>query len=539
MSNRYSIAKYYRLSSEDDDLKLAGKLESNSISNQRNLVESFIAGMPELADAPSFEYFDDGWSGKNFERPNVQRMLEDVRQGKINCIIVKDLSRFGRDYLAVGNYISRVFPFLQVRFIAINDGFDSIRPVDVDSLETSFKTLLYDLYSRDLSRKVRSAKLQRAKRGDFQSPFAPFGFVKDPENKKCLKIDPEAAAIVRSIFELAASGVGAEEIAKRLNRDGTLTQMMYKREAGCSRSAWPCVGPNNFWTRHSVTAILRDERYVGKVIYGKRTRPAIGDSHTIKNQRTDWVIVENAHQGIVTEAEYRKAQDTLREFCERDDITFHNRPLERKVRCGICGHVMTRINSKEPYYYCSTPKVTDAYACPTEQIPESDIMELLHEGLLTRARAAVNLSELWRERHRQKHVSTAAIQKELTRLSEDLVRQNNLIKDLYESFASGKLDKAGYLNEKANEVKKRNGITSKIAELETQLSNMSSAGELKNRFADTFRQYVDVGEITKEIAGEVLDGIMVFPDYRLEVCWNYQNEHDSLVMELHSTENTG
>ena len=184
MNRRYVIGKYYRLSSEDDDLNRSGKLESNSISNQRTLVESFIARTPELADAETIEYFDDGWSGKNFDRPEVQRMLADVREGRINCIVVKDLSRFGRDYLTVGNYISQVFPFLGVRLIAINDGFDSIRPTDIDSLETSFKTILYDLYSRDISRKVRNAKTQRAKRGDFQSPFSPFGYRKDPENKK-------------------------------------------------------------------------------------------------------------------------------------------------------------------------------------------------------------------------------------------------------------------------------------------------------------------------------------------------------------------
>ncbi len=153
----YVVAKYLRLSSEDADLKQSGKAESNSISNQRNLLDAYIRGIPEFTDATVLEFCDDGWSGKNFERPAVQAMLEQVRHGQIQCIAVKDISRFGRDYLTVGNYISRIFPFLGVRFIAVNDGLDSIRPMDVDSLDTSFKELLYDLYSRDLSRKVRNA----------------------------------------------------------------------------------------------------------------------------------------------------------------------------------------------------------------------------------------------------------------------------------------------------------------------------------------------------------------------------------------------
>ncbi len=152
------IAEYLRLSSEDIDLKDARKTESNSISNQRDLLNAHIAKIPEFSESEVVEFCDDGWSGKNFERPAVQEMLAQVRQGKIHCVIVKDLSRFGRDYIIVENYISRIFPFLGVRFISVNDGIDSIRPMDVDSLDTSFRALLYDLYSRDLSRKVRSAK---------------------------------------------------------------------------------------------------------------------------------------------------------------------------------------------------------------------------------------------------------------------------------------------------------------------------------------------------------------------------------------------
>ena len=171
--NGYIVAKYLRLSSEDDDLNQTGKLESNSISNQRDLLDYFIARAPDFAGATVIEFCDDGWSGKNFERPAFQDMIAQAQKGGINCILVKDMSRFGRDYLVVGNYISRVFPFLGVRFIAVNDGIDSIRPADIDSLDTSFKALLSDLYSRDLSRKVRNALFFRVKRGDYVSSFAP------------------------------------------------------------------------------------------------------------------------------------------------------------------------------------------------------------------------------------------------------------------------------------------------------------------------------------------------------------------------------
>ena len=231
-------AKYIRLSNEDDDLGMCGKMESNSVSNQRDLLDAFISRTPELADTNVIEFCDDGWSGKNFERPAVQEMIEQAKQGKIQCILVKDISRFGRDYLTVGNYISCVFPFLGVRFIAVNDGFDSIRTAEIDSLETSFKTLLYDLYSRDLSRKVRNAKRFRAQRGDFLSRYAPYGYIKDPADKNHLVIDPEAAEIVRRIFRLMADGNRTVQIAAILNREAVPTPMRYKLAAGCSYTKW-------------------------------------------------------------------------------------------------------------------------------------------------------------------------------------------------------------------------------------------------------------------------------------------------------------
>ena len=162
-----TVAKYLRLSAEDADLRQSGREESNSIVNQRNLLDAFIERTPDLSGAKILEFCDDGWSGKSFERPAVKELLEQTKQGLIHCIIVKDMSRFGRDYLTVGNYVSRVFPFLGVRFIAVNDGIDSIRPKDIDSLDTSFKALLYDLYSRDLSRKTRSARRFRAQKGEY------------------------------------------------------------------------------------------------------------------------------------------------------------------------------------------------------------------------------------------------------------------------------------------------------------------------------------------------------------------------------------
>ena len=297
-----TVAKYLRLSAEDADLRQSGREESNSIVNQRNLLDTFIDRTPDLSGSKVLEFCDDGWSGKNFERPAIKELLEQTRQGLIHCIIVKDMSRFGRDYLTVGNYISKVFPFLEVRFIAVNDGIDSIRPRDIDSLDTSFKALLYDLYSRDLSRKTRSARRFRAQKGEYLGARPLYGYVKDPERKNHLIIDPPAAEIVRHIFSMVGGGMSIAQTARTMNQQQAPTPMQDKTAKGMY-AAWNCVGEVNFWTEAMVLKIVRDEQYTGSTVYGRRYYDRIGQSHSVKVSKKDWIVVPDVHEPIVSREE--------------------------------------------------------------------------------------------------------------------------------------------------------------------------------------------------------------------------------------------
>ena len=519
-----TVAKYIRLSSEDGDLEQAGKSESNSITNQRNLLDSFISQTPEFSGARVLEFCDDGWSGKNFDRPAVQKMLGEVSQNRIQCIVVKDLSRFGRDYLTVGNYISRVFPFQGVRFISVNDGIDSIRPADIDSLETSFKGLLYDLYSRDLSRKVRSSKSFRAKRGDFLAPFAPYGYVKDPANPRRLAVDPEAAETVRRIFQMMADGQTAEQIAKALNHDAVPTPMLHKRAAGCSRTSWPCIREDNFWTSSAVEKILRDERYTGKSVYGRRTRHTVGDWHTVKVGKQDWVVADGAHEGVVSREEFDRAQAAMREYREHDGTRDGGGTLRRKVRCGICGRVMTRSNGKSPYYLCHTPRVTEAFSCPAQPVPECDIQAVLLDGIRAMAATAVEWDRIWREARKKKRGGVTVTLKAVATLKETHAGHERKIRELYEAFALGEIGKAEYLAAKGVMLQKRDSAAERIAALEAGLESTAADGGLGDRFSDGFQKYAEIEEISAEIAKDVLKEILVYPEYRLEVIWNYREE---------------
>lgn len=531
--NSLVIAKYLRLSDEDADLKHGEKIESNSIQNQRNLLDMFIRNNPELAEAGTLEFCDDGWSGKNFERPAFQKMISMVRQGKIHCIIVKDLSRFGRDYLTVGNYISRIFPFLDVRFIAVNDGFDSIRPMDVDSLETSFKTLLYDIYSRDLSRKVRSARQFRAQRGEFLSPFAPYGYIKNPDDRKRLVIDQDAAEIVERIFQMAADGQTPHQIAKIFNKEDIPTPMRYKRASGCSRRVWQSIHDKNFWTQSLVAKILRDERYIGRGVYGKRTRDMVGHVHTVKVSRSEWITVDDTHEGIVTREQFDRAQASLRTFMERNNSHWGDGvPMNKKVRCGICGHVMVRHKTKRPYYLCDTPRFTDTFLCTEERLLEGDLMEALLEGLRVQALLAVELGRLWEEQQKKKRRSVTVTVKKLASLKEERSQIGQQIKELYESFALGEISKTEYLSAKSAAVEQKDTLAVRIGELEAELENTGENGRLNNRFVSNFQKYAEVEEITREIVTDVIGGVFVYPGGRFEIEWNYREEFERILMEV-------
>ena len=527
----YTIAKYLRLSSEDNDVDAGSKLESNSIANQRNLIDSFLRGNSEFIGANIIELCDDGWSGTNFDRPAVQKLLQLVKEGKVQCIIVKDLSRFGRDYLTVGNYISQIFPFLGVRFIAINDGLDSSHPMDVDSLETSFKTLLYDLYSRDLSRKIRSSLRFRAKQGCFLSPFAPYGYVKDPANKNHLLIDPEAAEVVRRIFHMIADGIPATQVANRLNHDAVPTPFAFKKAAGVTLSIPRMVNEKNFWTKGTIYQIVRDERYIGKTIYGKHIRDKVGGTHVVKASREDWITSEHTHEGIVTPEEYKLAQEGLRKFVERAAHPSKN-PLTQRVRCGICGRIMNRVSNKNAYYLCETPRYTELYACPTEHIPEPVLFEMLLNELRGQAEIAVETGRLLEEQRSKQKVDTTAILKKLDALRDTLNQKRRQIKALYDSFVLEGMSKAEYIAQKGALNQDCENINQQINSLEAELDNSNCSGELDNSFVNSFQKYKDVQELTADVVADVLSEIHVYPNNRFEIIWNHQQAYRKLMLEL-------
>lgn len=522
-------AIYLRISSEDTDLKTSDKDESESISNQRRLLRDYVRSHADLSGSEILEFCDDGWSGTNFERPAMKELLEQVKRGKINCIVVKDLSRFGRDYITVGDYISRVFPFLGVRFISVNDGFDSINPQDIDSLDTSFRTLIYDLYSRDLSRKVKSAKKARAERGAFLSPYAPYGYIKDPEDKNHLLVDEEAAVVIRRIFQSAADGLKAWEIAAELNGDGICSPKTYKVLSGCTRTPWRSIQEENFWTVGLITKILRDERYIGKVVYGKRIRDIVGSTHTVKISRDDWIVVPDQHEAIVSKTLFDAAQACMREYREYESPTASGNPLKRKVYCGVCGHAMTRDCRKKGSYFCGTKKLNTGFDCSEEKIPEADILEAVIDTIQVYAQYAVSIDRLLKTKQNQRQLDRKQAQRQLQVLQSKKAQLDKRLQDLYEGLVEGELSRESFATQKKSLTEQSEEISRTISELERKTS---TDDDCSNAVVEKFKNYAGITALTKEISNELLKSVTIYPDGYMDVKLNLVDEIQKLMEML-------
>lgn len=529
------VVMYLRISSEDKDIQEKGKTESDSIANQRLLLTDFIRSHPDFCDAELDELCDDGWSGKNFERPGMMELLDQVKHGTVQCIVVKDFSRFGRDYLTVGNYISRVFPFMGVRFISVNDGFDSSHPGDIDSLDTSFKTLIYDLYSRELSQKVKAARKQRAEQGLFLSPFSPYGYAKDEADKNHLVIDEPAAEVVRRIFQMTLDGFGSTEIALALNREGVMTPMRYKHSSGVGRK-WPCICEDNFWTDGNIGIILRDERYIGTVIYGKRERVQIGHWNHKPVDKENWIVRENRHEAIISKENFDAVQKLLAARPSRPYTPQTDRSLKRKVFCGVCGHAMRRavdrlVTGNKMRYRCSTHSFSDAYGCTGHGIDEADILNAILETVRVYARLAVRLDKLNSARQERSRREKKDVGKKLIALQNEKLRLVSRLQELYEGFVSGEISRETYLSQKGSISERESEIAAETRKLEQSVAESTSE---QSEAIARYIGYAEIDELTEDMINDLVERISVYPDDVLEVRLRFTDELEELIAILDS-----
>ena len=366
------------------------------MTHQRMLLNRYLETHPEFEAYQVLEFQDDGRSGTNFERPGIKAMLEMVRRREIDCVIVKDFSRFGRNYVEVGNYLEQVFPFLGVRFISVNDGYDSKDyPYGVaGDINNGLRNLINELYSRDLSQKVKDSYRQYTKRGQCVSAYPIYGYVKSPADRRLLIPDPEAADIVRRIFERCNAGEGPTQIASGLNRDGVPTPSQRKRDLGSKRQLWNSARLQNEWSDKAITRILRDERYTGKLIGIKTTRTELGNQKSSRKQsEEDWIVVPGTFEAIVSQETFDEAQrqlETLRRHSgKRETNTPAVHLFSRKLKCGHCGLALGRhVVDLGVYYHCERRAWNSGATCLGARLFEDDLIRTVLASIRFQARLA-------------------------------------------------------------------------------------------------------------------------------------------------------
>ena len=296
---QYLASAYVRLSKEDMNSASGLRSESNSISNQKQLILDFLKDKADIKLVSIRE--DDGYTGTDYDRPDFQRMMDDIRAGVVNCVIVKDLSRFGREYINAGKYIDRLFPYYGVRLISINDGIDTVTRSSSDDLSIMLKNLMNDNYCRDISIKIRSQLQVKRKNGDFIGAFAPYGYEKDPDKKNHLVIDPYAAGVVRDIFRWKLEGINQDRISQKLNAQGILSPMEYKRSQGLSYQTSFKTRSQAQWTPSAVRRILANPVYVGTLVQGVHSRPNYKIKKLVLNEKEKWVIYSDCSCAVIHE----------------------------------------------------------------------------------------------------------------------------------------------------------------------------------------------------------------------------------------------
>lgn len=536
MEKKYNAAIYIRLSKDDGD-----KMESNSISNQRTLIESFVKGKPEITICS--ERVDDGYSGVTFDRPAVKAMLEDIKEGTINCVIVKDLSRFGRNYIETGRYIEQVFPFMGVRFIAINDGFDSVsQQSQADGMIIPFKNLINDAYSRDISIKVRSQLNIRCKQGDYIGAFPLYGYFRSKEDRHKLEIDSFAAMTIRDIFKWKIEGMSNQRIAEKLNAMGILSPLEYKRMLGWAYSTTFKLQPVAKWTAGTVGRILKNEVYTGTMIQGKESRPNYKIKKKFPKPQSEWIVVPNTHEPIIPKEEFAlvnrlMAADT-RTAPESDSLYIFSGMLE----CGHCEHSMIRKPVKSygktyTYYVCRTQKA-DKNKCNSKcRIAESLLRDCVLKLIQEQIHMVCVIDELMQYINTLplKQTEVQKVDLRVQRKREEYDQSQKQIFELYNDYKRGVVSEENYLTWKSSYENNAKQIAEAIQTLETELSDLLKNHTKQNKWIEEFKQFKGITKLTRPVLTTLVKKIVILDKQIIQIHYMFQDEFENTLRLIEAT----
>ena len=505
------IGCYIRLSHADED---RGKQnESNSVHNQRELIHHFILTHPEFCDWHIQEFVDDGFTGTNENRPEFQRMINLIHLNQIHCVIVKDFSRFARNYLITGNYLEQVFPLHGVRFIAINDGYDSMTSVNsLDAMSMTLKSILHSYYSRDLSAKIFATNTQRMKSGLFVGTPC-YGYMLSTDRTHQI-IDPESAKIVRMIFDMALAGKTRPEIVKYLNDYKIPTPAEYNNRFERRKSNMITSHP--LWDHGKVSRILRQEEYTGKLIMRKNVQPVPCVKKYRKAAPAEQFVREAAHEAIVTQEEFDRVQAMIPRRKGWDRRNQRMYPLKKLVRCGTCGKVMKYMDTPAPGgFFCADSRIEHSVCSPRIQ-PMEEVEEFVYQRIKHLLPTINAQGELQK---RPKSTSDQSERRMLTQKQQDMKRKKI---HLYEQFISGELSLDDYLAQKKDVRQSERELQQRISALTHQASAPSAEippSELVSVIGEA-RRFEKTPELTSEMAKSFIEAVLVFDDC-IKIKWKF------------------
>lgn len=541
-SNDNILACYLRVSDEDFDLRHnVLKDESTSISAQRQLIHSYIESKPELRQMNIREFLDDGYSGTNFERPAIQEIFQLVSEGRIGAIIVKDMSRFGRNYIETGCYIEQVFPLIGIRFIAINDSFDSAEYIgNTPGLEMAFKNVIYDYYSKDLSAKVKSIKKIQQKRGDFVAAKPPYGYIisRGGDGRHCdrhkLEVDPKSAEVVKDIFRLTLSGWKPVRIAQWLNElhIPTPAQRLHKLYGFQCGSFTEDQLMSQIWKPVQVTKILQDETMTGATVNNRVQVKGVG-SRKFKRQKTeDHVVVRDTHEAIIDRDTFLQAAAIIQ---NRKTVRTENRKKNenlfyQKIYCGHCGcrlkhEVHTRHSRIDAIYYCPHARPSGGGTCNLHSIKDEFLKEQVLRPLQVQVQLILDKQMPLPKSDKEKFQSRL---RAISRLQE---QNKGKVPRLYEEYRTGNISREQFVKQKDAISSANNELDSERSEIEGKLYTIESAvlsAKQKKTESESLLEITRLKTLTQNAVDLFVSKVVIYSSDSIEITWKSKDLFDEI-----------
>lgn len=539
----YLTALYARLSIEDNGI------DSESIENQIYIIQQFIKQNPELHIVDQF--IDNGQTGTNFDRPSFTDMMDNVRKGKINCIIVKDLSRFGRNYIETGNYLEKIFPYLNIRFISLMDHFDSLHAAKNDTLIVSLKSILHDTYAKDISQKVSTAIDVKKKSGKYMGKIPPYGYVRDTNDRYKLVIHPERAQIVKQIFQWRIEGFGPVTIAHRLNDMKIPTQFQIRFLEGHADGK-----PNALWYGSSVLDILKNPCYLGCIVERKSSNSLYkGKNHKII-PTSEWKLIENTHEPIINKEIFYQVRKLLEESLQNKNQQlkkYANRQrteniLRGLVRCGICGGRIHRNGgyfekdgSLIHYSFSCVNKYIKAKSCSSKAIFEKDLLDCVFQVCKKQLELLIDMEALIADLS-----ETVCHNHSFDRLNLDVRNMENKCQilhrkknELYADYKEGLISKQEYEFAKEKYEADSYKLEQQITNLHEQQKEIQKVPIVNDDWIKHLIQFKDVTTLTREMCNAMIKEIIIYDD-TISIHFAFASEYEKVIAYIsHYTKSHG